>query len=157
MDKSEKIVVIIAISIAILGGTLGYVIYKNPDIILRNYAAENSSAPAPADESPPEKPDSSKPANQAEVNYSNDGFTPKTVTVQRGESVSFINNREQRPMWVASDDHPTHEKLPKFDAGKALGRFPKPGEDWSFTFKKPGTWTYHDHADPSKTGTIIVE
>lgn len=155
-DKSTKIAAIIIVVLAILAGTFGYLIYQNPEVILRNYAADHSSAK----ESAPEKPASAqaeKSVSSIKVTYTKqNGFTPKTVTIEAGQTVKWVNNREDRPMWVASDAHPTHEKLPAFDAAKVLGHYPKPGENFSYTFEKTGTWTYHDHADASQTGTVVV-
>ncbi|MBI4151358.1 hypothetical protein HY496_00165, partial [Candidatus Woesearchaeota archaeon] len=63
--------------------------------------------------------------------------------------------------------HPTHTVYPHsgiekcgtadegmiFDACRALAQ----GETFSFIFTETGSWKYHDHLNPRKTGTVIVE
>lgn len=68
------------------------------------------------------------------------GFFPEEITIEKGETVTFISRREI-PFWPASDDHPEHAIYPEFDAKKAVN----PGEAWSFTFDKIGSWGFHDH------------
>lgn len=80
------------------------------------------------------------------------GFTPATVTIATGTTVTFVNNGQGRH-WPASDVHPTHEILPEFDAKRGLAT----GETYSYTFTELGTWRMHDHLQASSTGTIVVE
>lgn len=108
----------------------------------------------------------SEPETQNIVIYTNSGYSPNTLKVKVGETVTFINQSSQA-MWPASDLHPTHriysgtslqDHCPDttgtaFDACTGI----QPGKSWSFTFNKKGTWKYHDHLNPSHTGTIIVE
>lgn len=89
------------------------------------------------------------------VTYDGTTFTPAKLTVKAGTTVIFSNTSE-RPMWVASDVHPTHELYPEFDTGATNGGRPSPGEDGEFTFERIGTWSYHDHNNPSVTGTVVV-
>ena len=98
----------------------------------------------------------------AVVVYTEQGFIPETVTVKKGEAVTF-KNKSGRDMWVASNPHPTHtlypEKLPSdclgssFDACKGVPA----GADWSYTFNSVGTWRYHDHLRPDNQGTVVVQ
>jgi plastocyanin len=89
------------------------------------------------------------------VVYDGTSFAPATLTIKAGTTVTF-DNRSERPMWVASDDHPTHKQYPGFDTTVAQGAPPNPGEDGEFTFERTGMWGYHDHNNPSAVGTIIV-
>lgn len=112
--------------------------------------------PVPVEEEEQDQPPvNEEPANVV-VKYSDGGFSPAEVTVKQGETVNFINNTEI-PLWVASDNHPTHTIYPEFDAARVIGGTPAPGDDFSFTFSLVGTWTYHNHSAPSHVGTIIVE
>lgn len=78
--------------------------------------------------------------------------------MRKGTKVLFLNESEQqRPMYVASDDHPTHERYPGFDTATVNQKFPAPNESFSFVFDRIGTWPYHDHNFPSARGIIIVE
>ncbi len=86
------------------------------------------------------------------VTYSDQGFSPKTVTIKSGMTVTWTNKNVDG-MWVASDPHPTHTDYPGFDALKSI---PTDGT-YSFTFTKTGTWGYHNHLNPSQKGTVIVQ
>ena len=100
------------------------------------------------------------------VEITADGFNPKTLTINAGDTVTWVN-KDSGGHWPASAMHPTHEVYPDssitkcgtdeqkniFDACTALVK----SEKWSFTFNNVGTWNYHDHLDPSLWGTIIVK
>ena len=85
------------------------------------------------------------------VTYTDNGFVPRSVEIQVGETVRFINE-SNRPMWVASDIHPAHNILPTFDQFGVSGF----GESYEYTFDEAGEWKYHDHVNASEVGTIIV-
>lgn len=101
----------------------------------------------------------------ATVRYTDQEFSPETITIARGETVTWVN-QSSKNMWVASAAHPTHmvydgtslkdhcvagAEAP-FDACRAFS----PDEPYTFTFDKVGTWKYHDHIDASKRGSVIV-
>jgi plastocyanin len=86
------------------------------------------------------------------VSITDDGFDPSTLTVSSGTKVTF-ENESSDDSWPASDAHPTHQLYPGFDAKKPL----LPGDSYSFTFTKTGSWGYHNHLEPDVTGTIVVE
>ncbi len=135
-----------------------------------NQTAPGAEVPAP---SAGEVPASSAPAPQpapssanAVVTYTDGGYTPNTLRVKAGATVTFKNMSSQS-MWTASAVHPSHsvysgtpldEHCPDtrgiaFDACTGT----PPGSSWSFTFMKVGTWKYHNHLSAGDTGTIIVE
>lgn len=99
-------------------------------------------------------------SQNAFVAYTAAGFSPQTLTVPAGTTVTFVNQGTAffRP---ASDPHPTHTGYPEtggcagiaFDSCAPVG----PGMAWSFKFDKKGAWSYHNHLNPSETGTIIVQ
>ena len=96
------------------------------------------------------------------VKYTNQGFSPKTISINEGDTVTWTNESNLN-LWVASSIHPTHNEYPEesdsdcggstFDACIGIG----PGEEWSFTFNEVGSWDYHDHLNPSRTGTVEVD
>lgn len=86
------------------------------------------------------------------VHYTNSGFTPTTITVEVGTTVTFVND-DSRSMWVASSVHPTHKDLPGFDQLKGSGK----GTSYTYTFSKAGEWSYHNHLSPSQQGKVIVK
>lgn len=87
-----------------------------------------------------------------QVSYTDQGFMPSSLEVRQGQTVKFMNV-STRGMWVASLPHPSHTLYPTFDQKIEGTR----GEFYEFTFTKSGTWKYHNHVDPSKTGIIIVK
>lgn len=86
------------------------------------------------------------------VEITPDGFSPETITVSKGTTVTFVN-KDADPHRVASDDHPIHDDLPGFDSDMPL----RTNETYSFTFEKIGTFTYHDHLNHlDYKGTVVV-
>lgn len=91
------------------------------------------------------------------INYNKSGFDKPNLTINAGVTVTFVNQRRDRPMWVASNVHPDHTIYPEFDQGRVLGYEPLPKDNiFTFTFKKRGRWVYHEHYDPTMTGVITV-
>ncbi len=86
------------------------------------------------------------------VTYTDNGFSPASVTIKDGDSVTF-KNESNNDMWVASNPHPVHTELAGFDARKNMSK----GESYTFTFTKSGTWGYHNHPNSSDAGTVVVE
>jgi len=85
------------------------------------------------------------------VNLTSSGFDPKTVTIKTGTRVIWIN-KSGAAATVNSAVHPTHQVYPPLN----LGEFPD-GSSVQLVFDKPGTYNYHDHLNPSRTGTVVVE
>lgn len=80
-----------------------------------------------------------------------DGFTPASVRVPVGTTVTFQTDRG-RYFWPASDAHPFHAVYPAFDSKRPIS----PNEVWSFVFDTSGRWAFHDHISPYFTGVIEV-
>lgn len=105
---------------------------------------------------PASKPSATAPTGPM-VMYTDKGFDKPQLIVTAGTTVTFMNARNGRPMWVASNVHPEHTIYPEFDQGRVLGYEPLPKDSqFSFTFTKKGKWVYHDHYDPGRQGTVIV-
>ena len=131
----------------IIGGViialiLGYVTFKG------NLSPTNS---VPVPTTAENTPVVSNPTEE-KVEYNDTGFTPESITVKKGTSVTWIN-KSQKPMWVASAIHPTHRELPGFDQLESVGN----DSEYSYTFDKIGNWKYHNHVSPSDFGSVVVE
>lgn len=102
------------------------------------------------------------------ITYTDTGFSPKSVSVPLGATVTWVNNSSQG-MWVASNPHPTHTG---YD-GTAMSQHCQmggpssnsvfdecvsvpAGGSWSFVFGKTGTWGFHNHLSPNLTGSVTV-
>ena len=83
------------------------------------------------------------PAKYA-VKIDNYSFTPQTITVPAGATVTWTN-ADDVPHTVAADDMAFHSKAMDTD------------EQYSHTFDQPGTYKYFCTVHPKMTGTVIVE
>ncbi len=77
-------------------------------------------------------------------------FTPGTLTVQKGDTVTWVNE-DTAPHQISSDPHPGHSDLPQL-ASDILSS----GKEHKFTFDKTGTFRYHCELHTSMKGTVIV-
>ena len=87
-----------------------------------------------------------------EISYTSSGFSPSSLTVSVGDTVTFTNNSNGQ-MWVASNPHPIHTDLSGFDSRKGVSN----GETYEFTFNTAGSHSYHNHLGTNNGGTIIVK
>ncbi len=101
--------------------------------------------------SPATASDSGETVASFTVNFTDNGFVPKSLTVKVGTTVRFTNESSGQ-MHVASNPHPTHTLLPGFDELQAVDK----GGFYDYQFIKVGTWGYHNHLTPQVTGTVVV-
>lgn len=98
-------------------------------------------------------------AGRVEVVFTDEGFRPSEVKVQKGGTVVWFN-KSSAAVWPASAVHPTHSAYPQkggcvgssFDACRRVAS----GEKYEFTFDHAGTWKYHDHLNPVHFGAVTV-
>ena len=91
------------------------------------------------------------PAGKNMVKIESTGFVPASITVKPGEVVAWVNSDSTNHN-VNSAVHPTHLLYPALNLGVI-----KPGESKSLNFPTAGTYKYHDHLNPSLTGSVTVE
>lgn len=166
MNKSIIIVVVVVI-IALAG----FLLFRGGEeggeqITQEENGTTQMQVPAPgADKSIPEAIVS--PTNDENVViYTDSGYTPSTLRVEVGETITF-KNESSRKVWTASAIHPVHRAYPGSDIKKCGTQEEQnifdecaghaTGEAWSFTFNNAGEWQYHNHLRSSHTGKIIVE
>jgi plastocyanin len=167
MNKIITIIVILAV--VFVGGY--FLFFRGASVLGPSQVSQPSNEQLTNQQPTPEK-QSQKSTEQPSVaeeyviTYTNSGYSPSTLKIEKGETVTF-KNQSSRPMWPASAKHPTHEVYggtsleehcpdktgTAFDACKGY----LPGESWSFKFDKVGSWKYHDHLNPTLTGVIVVE
>ncbi len=90
-------------------------------------------------------------STEVNVNIMQNGYEPSTVTIKAGTKVVWTN-KSGATANVSSDIHPTHLLWPFLN----LGSFAD-GEMVSVVFDESGTYTYHDHLNPSRKGTVVVQ
>jgi plastocyanin len=81
----------------------------------------------------------------AAVSIDNFTFTPPTVTVKAGTTVTWTN-KDDIPHGIAATNN-------TFPRSKALDT----DDSYSFTFTTPGTYQYFCYVHPHMTGTIVVQ
>lgn len=92
-----------------------------------------------------------KQTREVAVVLRDSGFTPVTINIKVGTKVIFAN-KSGGVATVNSAIHPTHFVYPPLN----LGEFAD-AETLELVFDKQGTYKYHDHLNPSRTGTVVVE
>jgi len=86
-----------------------------------------------------------KSAAPVEVKIDNFSFAPAVITVPAGATVRWTN-RDDIPHTVVSDDHTTFKSKP-LDTD----------EQFTYTFTKPGTYSYFCSIHPKMTGKVVVQ
>jgi len=90
---------------------------------------------------------SSQPAETTSVDIKDMAYTPATIKVKVGSTVTWTNHDNVQHDVVAdtpSADAPNSSLLSQ-------------GETYKFTFTKAGTYSYHCSIHPYMTATVIVE
>lgn len=160
MNKSTSIVLSVIAVIIVVGG---WYLYSAPKAVAPSVTTETSTTQIPQGVQPTSTTETpSAIAKSTIVTYSANGFSPRTVTIKKGDTVTFKSTDGTR-MWVAVNEHPTHlgydgtsraEHCPDA-AGTAFDQC-SAGESFSFTFQKVGNFTYHNHANANDEGVVVV-
>ncbi len=79
------------------------------------------------------------------VTIANFAFSPASITVRAGTTVTWTNNDSTAHTVTENDGQ----------SGPASGDI-NPGRSYSFTFTKSGTYHYHCAIHSSMTGTVLV-
>lgn len=142
MSKSSVIIVIILVAIVLLG-----ILFFNST---QNSAPTNAQ---PAEQTPVSQTDqtpapvSNTPAPAAttvSVAISGFKFAPATITINKGDTVTWTNN-DSAPHTVTGDN-----------GGPSSGQLSK-GQSYSYTFTAAGTFPYHCAVHPMMTATVVVK
>ena len=85
------------------------------------------------------------------ITYTDSGFSPAQVSVKVGDTVTFKND-SKASVQVNSAPHPAHTQFPELNVGSIAA-----GESKSVKLTIAGTKKYHNHLNPSQSGSIVVE
>lgn len=89
----------------------------------------------------------------AEITITDSGFSPKTVEISAGSTITWVNNTNHE-VQIAANPHPVHTGNREVSAGQfALSL--AAGEKKSVEIGKTGSFGYHDHLSPGLLGTIV--
>ncbi len=92
---------------------------------------------------PPAAPGAPAAPSNVSVNIANNQFSPSTITISAGSTVTW-SNADTVTHTVTADDQ-------SFASGLV-----KKATSWSHTFTTPGTFTYFCEIHPEMTGTVIA-
>src|SRR4051794_26286753 len=87
------------------------------------------------------------------------GFEPALVTINAGEKVTWtVDTNAKDGHSVTSDDSSDEvfDSSPDCDITPGNDSCMKPDDTFEHTFAVPGTYSYHDRADPQNRGEVIV-
>ncbi len=154
--KTSYILIGIVIAVVVIGGV--FVLRSNSNTQTPTLKEEETVTPPMMEEGS---------QSSLMVSYTDGGYSPKELTIKKGEVVTFKNESSQ-PMWTASAVHPNHTAYPgtdikncgsttmvdkMFDSCAGVSSL----QVWKFQFNETGSWKYHNHLTPTRTGTITVE
>lgn len=137
MNKKVLIVIIVAVVVIAAGLWVAFG-YK-----------QTASTPAVDQNSTANKPAAEKA--DATITYTDNGFSPTTLTVKSGATINIVNNSSS-PLEFSSGEHPTHLEDPELNMSTL-----QPGKSGSVKATKTGTVSFHNHLKASDTGTLTVE
>lgn len=84
------------------------------------------------------------PSSEVAIKIDNFSFSPATITVPVGATVRWTN-RDDIPHTVVSDDKAFKSKVLDTD------------EDFTYTFTKPGSYSYFCSIHPKMTAKVVVQ
>lgn len=142
MGRSGKIVTGL-VGLALIIGVVLVTTHKS------NKQPADNNAAAPASSSANTSAEQSNAA--ATLTYTDNGFSPSSITVKSGDTVAIKNNSSQT-MQLDSDPHPVHTNDPELNVGTV-----EAGKTVTFKVEVKGTHGVHNHLDSSETATIIVQ
>ncbi len=145
---NTKLIIGIVLFVVVLGG--GYLLVSTSKPAM---APTPTPSPTSQEAMQPTSVPASPSAMQTKnaVTLTSSGYSPATLTIKAGESVTWTN-KSGEDATVNSDPHPTHTAYPPLNLGSFVD-----GQSLSLSFPKTGTYGYHDHLNPSLRGIIIVQ
>ena len=147
MKASKTLPIIIGVAIVLLGIIAIAMLYNKPTTKTPVTTTPPATTQTPAPSSSTQQPAQSGTNTAAEkVAIQNFAFTPSSITVKVGTTVTWTNS-DSVAHTVTADTSSSD--------GPASGSLAS-GDTYSFTFKKAGTYAYHCAVHPHMTGTVIV-
>ena len=150
MGKTGIIAVIIVI-LALVGGAFAISKRNSNKTQPTTSTNQTSTNSTPSTSDTTASGTSAQTSSDATITYTDNGFSPATLTVKSGTKVT-IKNDSSNPLQFDSDPHPVHTDDPELNVGVV-----SPGKSMTFTVTTKGSHGYHNHLNSSDTGTIVVQ
>jgi plastocyanin len=131
--RGSKIFVAVVVGLLLVGGSVFGI------VLTANEAVNQASA-------------SAIPSGTVAIGV-NGGFSPETIKVRKGQSVTWVNRDGRRGHQIKAADDAASASLTGFGTTERLSK----GESYAYIFDKPGTYHYYDVFGSSENvGTVIV-
>lgn len=147
-NRSYKWPIIGAVVIILALAGLTAFALSNQQPTVENDEAQTPTMSSGAD--PTTQSDEAVAGETATITFTNNGFEPRELTVKKGTVITVINESSSSVQF-SSDEHPAHRDNPEMNMMVLA-----PRESDSYTAAKAGAWSFHDHLNESKTGTVTV-
>ncbi len=139
----KKVVIAVLAGVVVIGGVV-FAMSRNSD--------NSTATPTSTDTSNQTTSASTTPAAaNVTITYDGSNFSPSTATVKSGGTVT-VKNTSLSVIQFNSDPHPSHGDDTELNIGTI-----NPGSSQTITVTTVGTHGYHNHLDPTQTGTLVVE
>lgn len=112
---------------------------------------QNSSSSYSSSNPPQASSSSSDQASATVMSYGDSGFSPASITVKSGGTVTFKNASSQE-IQVDSNPHPIHTDDTDLNVGTIA-----PGQSKTVTLTKTGTFGIHNHLDPTEMAHVTIQ
>lgn len=144
---------VIAVVVALIVITGGWFLTRPKQPVTPSPAIEQTQIPTSTESASPTSATEGAMMKEEKnlVKITANGFSPQNLTIYVGDSVSWMNGDTVDHI-INSAVHPTHQVHPSLNLGVI-----KPGDKKSLTFPTAGTYKYHDHLNPSLTGSVTVQ
>ncbi len=148
MSRNTTMVVVVVLLLAIVG----WFFLRPKQTIEAPVSSQPTQTPVSSTSASPSAATDSANMEKNVVTISSAGFTPKDTTIKVGDIIVWTNG-DAANHTVNSDPHPTHTLYPILNKVGLI----KVGEKKSLQFTQAGTYKYHDHLNPSLTGSVTVQ
>ncbi len=139
----KKVIPIIIAIVVIVGVGIFLTNKKSSD---KTSSTSSSSSPSDMSNMPSPQPNPSQtPESTNKVSISNFNFSPATITVKKGTTVTWTNQDS-----IAHDVQETDGKT-----GPKSGSLSQ-GQTYTFTYDTAGTFNYHCSFHPEMIGKVVV-
>jgi plastocyanin len=149
MRRSTLIAIIVAIAVIALAA-IYFASHQSSSTVTPSPSPSATPSQSTATSASPEA--SSQSAASATLTYTSSGFSPSSVTISHGGKLT-IKNTSSSTIEAFSNPHPQHTSNTELNIGAIVVG----GQKTTDALTKTGTFTIHNHLDPSMQATVVVQ